>query len=159
MTPEHFRRLCGQFATGVVIITTIDEHGKPCGMTANSFASVSLDPPLISVAIDHAATIFPAMQGSLRFTVNVLTTRQEPLSRRFAAGLDDRFDGVDWLRDNSGQVILEDSLAHICCEKWAEVPAGDHTIFIGQVVAGATNPDGKPLLHVRGAYQHAPRSW
>ncbi|MES1259009.1 MAG: flavin reductase family protein [Gemmatimonadota bacterium] len=159
MTPEHFRRLCGHFATGVTIVTTLDEHGKPCGMTANSFAAVSLDPPLISVTVDHGAAIYPAMRTSALFTINILDAKQQELSRRFAAGLDDRFDGVSWHRNNAGHVILDDTLAHISCEKWAEVPAGDHTIFIGRVVSGASDADGKPLLHYRGAYQNAPRSW
>jgi len=159
MTPEHFRRLCGHFATGVTIITTLDEQGNPCGMTANSFAAVSLDPPLVSVTVDHGATIYPAMRTSALFTINILEAGQQELSRRFAAGLDDRFDGVDWHRNTSAQVILDHTLAHISCEKWAEVPAGDHTIFIGRVVSGAANADGRPLLHYRGAYRNAPRTW
>lgn len=150
--PDDFRRLCGHFATGVTIVTTFDAAGAPCGMTANSFASVSLEPPLISVAVDHTATIYPAMLHALRFAVNVLDAQQEALSRRFADGLDDRFDGVGWQRSADDQVILAATLAHLRCEKWAEVPAGDHTIFIGRVTGGATAEHGRPLLHYRGGY-------
>jgi 3-hydroxy-9,10-secoandrosta-1,3,5(10)-triene-9,17-dione monooxygenase reductase component len=150
--PDDFRRLCGHFATGVTIVTTIDPTGAPCGMTANSFASVSLEPPLISVAVDHTATIYPAMLHVPRFAVNVLDARQELLSRRFAEGLADRFDGVQWERSADDQVILAATLAHLCCNKWAAIPAGDHTIFIGLVTGGATAAHGRPLLHYRGGY-------
>ena len=152
MTPDLFRRLAGRFTTGVTIITTLDADGNPCGMTANSFASVSLNPPLVSVAVDHTATIYPAMRAGSRFAVNILDAQQELLSRRFAEGLDDRFDGVAWQRIND-QVIITGTLAHLCCEKWAEIPAGDHTIFVGQVISGDTNEQGKPLVHYRGGYK------
>ena len=150
--PDNFRRLCGRFATGVAIVTTLDADGRPAGMTANSFASVSLDPPLVSVAIDHAAAIFPAMLAAARFTVNILEAQQEALSRRFAEGLSDRFDGVGWQRSAEAQVVLDGTLAHLRCERWAEVPAGDHTIFIGRVVGGEAADHGRPLLHYRGGY-------
>lgn len=150
--PDNFRRLCGRFATGVTIVTTIDADGFPCGITANSFASVSLDPPLVSVAIDHAATIYPAMRQATRFTVNILEAQQETLSRRFAEGLLDRFDGVGWRRTIDDQVILDGTLAHLCCEKQAEIAAGDHTIFIGRVTGGDAAEHGHPLLHYRGGY-------
>ena len=150
--PDDFRRLCGHFATGVTIVTAFDAAGAPFGMTANSFASVSLEPPLISVAVDHAATIHPAMRHAPRFAVNILDARQEALSRRFADGLADRFDGVAWQRSAEDHVILTATLAHLCCDKWAEVPAGDHTIFIGRVTGGATAEHGRPLLHYRGGY-------
>ena len=153
--PDEFRRLCGHFVTGVTIVTTLDAAGLPCGMTANSFASVSLEPPLISIAVDHAAAIHPAMLGASRFAVNVLEARQEALSRRFAEGLADRFDGVRWTRSADGQVILADTLAHLRCEKWAAVPGGDHTIFIGRVTGGDVAAHGTPLLHYRGVYSAA----
>ncbi len=151
MTPDLFRALCGRFTTGVTIITTLDANDNPCGMTANSFASVSLNPPLISVAVDHAATIYPVMRAGSRFTVNILDAHQESLSRRFAEGLDDRFDGVAWQRVND-QVIISGTLAFLRCDKWAEIPAGDHTIFVGQVMSGETRADGTPLVHYRGTY-------
>lgn len=149
---DNFRRLCGRFATGVAIVTTLDADGLPAGMTANSFASVSLDPPLVSVAIDHAATIFPAIRDATRFAVNILEAQQEALSRRFAEGLPDRFDGVGWQRTADDQVVLDGTLAHLRCEKWQEVPAGDHTIFIGRVIGGEAAEHGRPLLHYRGGY-------
>ncbi len=151
MTPAEFRRLCGHFATGVTILTTRDSAGAPCGMTANSFTAVSLDPPLVSVSVDHAATIHEPMQGARHFTINILEVHQEALSRRFAESLDERFEGVAWHVGEDDQVILDGALAHLSCEKWAEVPAGDHTIFIGRVTRGAAG-DGEPLVHFRGGY-------
>jgi flavin reductase (DIM6/NTAB) family NADH-FMN oxidoreductase RutF len=150
--PDNFRRLAGRFATGVAIVTTLDADGRPAGMTANSFAAVSLEPPLVSVAIDHAATIFPALLAATGFTVNILEAQQEVLSRRFAEGLPARFDGVGWRRAADDAVVLDGTLAHLRCEKWAEVAAGDHTIFIGRVTAGESAEHGKPLLHYRGGY-------
>ena len=150
--PDDFRRLCGRFATGVAIVTTLDQAGEPAGMTATSFASVSLEPPLVSVAIDHAATIFPAMHDARLFAVNILEARQELLSRRFAESLPDRFNGVGWQRTGDGHVVLDGALAHLRCEKWAAIPAGDHTVFIGRVTGGDTAEHGSPLLHYRGGY-------
>lgn len=151
MNADRFRALCGRFTTGVTIVTTLDAGGHPFGMTANSFASVSLDPPLISVAVDHAATLYPAMRAGSRFAVNILDAQQESLSRRFAESLDHRFDGVPWHRTDD-QVILDGTLAYLCCDKWAEVVAGDHTIFIGRVTGGDAAANGTPLVHYRGAY-------
>jgi flavin reductase (DIM6/NTAB) family NADH-FMN oxidoreductase RutF len=155
ISPSQFRLLCGRFATGVTIVTATDADGAPCGMTANSFASVSLEPPLISVAIDHAATIYPALQLATHFAVNILDSQQEALSRRFAEGLPDRFEGVGWHRDADAQVLLDGALAHLCCQKWASFPAGDHTVFIGRLTGGAVAEHGRPLLHYRGGYVDA----
>lgn len=152
VSADTFRLLCSQFATGVTIVSTFDPAGAPCGMTANSFASLSLEPPLVSVAVDHAAQIYPVLLAAPRFAVNVLDARQERLSRRFADGLDDRFDRVAWQRSEDDHVILAATLAHLRCDKWAELPAGDHTIFIGRVTGGAVAEDATPLVHYRGAY-------
>ncbi len=151
-TPTHFRHLCSRFATGVTVVTTFEGDDVPAGMTASSFASVSLDPPLISVAIGVAATIYDAMRAANRFTVNILNAGQEELARRFAAEAPVRFDGVGWKRTDDGFLVLDGALATIHCEKWSEVPAGDHTIVIGKVVGGAAAEHGRPLLYFRGGY-------
>ncbi|HEX3928329.1 MAG TPA: flavin reductase family protein [Gemmatimonadales bacterium] len=150
--PYEFRRLCGRYATGVTIVTVLDAAGQPGGMTASSFTSVSLEPPLILVAVDHTATIYPVLSAVDRFTVNILSAEQEALSRRFANGLADRFDGVGWHANADGHVVLDGALAHLACDRWGTVPAGDHTIFIGQVSSGAAADHGRPLLHYRGGY-------
>ena len=99
----------------------------------------------------YLATIYPVMHAGASFTVNILDSRQESLSRRFAEGLDNRFDGVPWHRTDD-QVILDGTLAHLSCDQWAEIPAGDHTIFVGRVTSGATSANGTPLVHYLGEY-------
>ncbi len=152
MDQYEFRQLCGRFATGVTIVTAVGPDGHPVGMTANSFASVSLDPPLVSVAVDHTASMHAALRETSCFTINILESHQEALSRRFAAGLPDRFEGIGWHRGPDGGVILDGALAHIRCEKWTEVEAGDHTVVIGRVTGGAAAEHGRPLLYYRGGY-------
>ena len=152
MDPFEFRQLCGRFATGVTIVTALDPDGLPVGMTANSFASVSLAPPLISVAVEHTASLHGVLGQVKGFTVNILESHQEALSRRFAAGLPDRFEGIGWHRGPEGGIILDGALAHIRCDIWNAVEAGDHTVVIGRVVGGAAAEHGRPLLYYRGGY-------
>lgn len=150
-----FRQLCGRFATGVVIVTTIGEDGRPTGMTANSFTSVSLDPPLVSVNVDHRADMHRHLAGATRFAVNILESRQEALSRRFAGEHADRFDGIGYRIGEGGLPLLDGALATIECELHTRFEAGDHTIVVGRVVAGATGK-GRPLLYYRGGYYDLP---
>jgi flavin reductase (DIM6/NTAB) family NADH-FMN oxidoreductase RutF len=149
--PPEFRQLLGRFATGVVVITVVDHEGRLHGMTANSLASVSLEPPLVSVCVDRRAELHPVIVVSDRFVVNVLATNQEALSRRFADPHDDRFDGVGYQVSPEGGILLDGALAHIECRVHAMHEAGDHTIVIGRVVAGSAG-DGRPLLYFRGGY-------
>ena len=149
--PSVFRQLCGRFATGVSVITTADARGRPAGMTANSFTSVSLAPPLISVCIDHRADMHAHLLAAPRFIVNILEQHQEALSRRFATDLDDKFSGVGYTRSDGGLPILDGTLAWIECERDTLIEAGDHTIVIGRVVGGGTG-EGLPLLYYRGGY-------
>lgn len=148
----QFRQLCGHFATGVVIITATGPDGSPAGMTANSFASVSLSPPLVSVNVDHGADFHPVMQKADGYVFNILDSHQETLSRRFAANLPHRFDGVGYRLDERGFVLLDGALARILCVPHAQFEAGDHTIFVGRVVGGSVTPGGRPLLYYRGGY-------
>jgi flavin reductase (DIM6/NTAB) family NADH-FMN oxidoreductase RutF len=155
MDEFRFRDLCGRFATGVTIVTTFDADGRPMGMTVNSFASVSLTPPLVSVAIDHAASAFAALRDAGHWTVNILESHQEALSRRFAAVTDDRFEGVGWHRGSQGELLLDGVLAHLHCRRWQALEAGDHTILIGEVLDGDAGESGRPLLYYRGGYGNA----
>lgn len=151
IAPPEFRRLLGHFATGVTIITLVRPDGRPAGMTASSLASVSLEPPLVSVCVGLDAEIHPLLAGADRWTVNVLADDQEALSRRFAEADGNRFDGIGYATTPGGLVLLAGALAHIECEPYAHYPAGDHTLFLGRVVGGATNA-GSPLLYYRGGY-------
>jgi len=147
----QFRQLLGRFATGVVVITLTAPDGRPHGMTANSLASVSLRPPLVSVSIDQHAAMHNLIVQSDQFVINVLAGHQEALSRRFADPYDDRFDGVGYHGGEHGGVLLDGAIAHIECVRHDTLEAGDHTIVIGKVVAGSTG-DGRPLLYYRGGY-------
>lgn len=146
-----FRQLLGRFATGVTVITARDAEGHPHGMTANSLSSVSLEPPLVLLCIDHEASMHGLLVQSAQFAVNILASNQETLSRRFAQEHEERFDGVGYQESPRGHVLLDGALAHIECERVATHEAGDHTILVGRVVAGGTT-DGRPLCYFRGGY-------
>lgn len=146
-----FRQLLGRFATGVTVITTRNPAGEPEGMTASSVASVSLEPPLLLVSVDHQNVMRQALAAASHFIVNVLAADQEALSRRFAELEDNRFDGVRYHTGTLGLPILEGVLAHIECTKHAAVEAGDHTLYLGLVTGGSVT-DGRPLLYYRGGY-------
>jgi flavin reductase (DIM6/NTAB) family NADH-FMN oxidoreductase RutF len=148
--PFQFRQLLGRFATGVTILTLATPEG-PLGMTANSLASVSLQPPLISVCVDREAEMHDVILEAPEFVVNVLASPQEALARRFSDKHEDRFDGVGYHLSPEGLILLDGVLAHIVCQRQATYPAGDHTIVLGRVVGGATS-DGRPLLYYRGGY-------
>jgi flavin reductase (DIM6/NTAB) family NADH-FMN oxidoreductase RutF len=149
--PAQFRQLLGRFATGVTVITVTAPDGRPHGMTANSLASVSLSPPLISVCIDHRAEMHAVITKAELFVVNILAQNQEGLSRRFADPHDDRFDGVGYQLSQDGGVLLDGAIAHLECRRETMYEAGDHTIVIGRVLGGTTS-EGRPLLYFRGGY-------
>lgn len=133
------------------MLTVRDAEGHPVGMTANSLVSVSLQPPLVSVCVDHAAEMHDLLLRTREFVVNVLESGQEELSRRFAVKHEDRFDGVGYHLGPEGQVLIDGALAHIECERYAQYPGGDHTIVVGRVIGGSTR-EGRPLLYYRGGY-------
>lgn len=151
MDPARFRELMGRFATGVTVLTVDGPGHRPLGMTASSLASVSLVPPLVSVCVDHQAALHDRILASPVFVVNILESRQESLSRRFADRHEERFEGVGYHRNPEGLVLLDGALAHLECDHFAHHPGGDHTIIIGRVIGGATG-DGRPLLYYRGGY-------
>jgi len=151
--PSQFRQLLGRFATGVTVVTTRDQAGKPIGMTASSVASVSLDPPLVLVSVARDNDMHPALKAADRFVLNVLASDQEAISRRFADEHPNRFDGIGYRETRQGLPVLEGVLASIECEKHAEAPGGDHTVFFGLVTGGSVSDGGGgPLLYYRGGY-------
>jgi flavin reductase (DIM6/NTAB) family NADH-FMN oxidoreductase RutF len=151
--PARFRELCGRFVTGVTVATALDSSGLPVGMTVNSFTSVSLAPPLVSMSIDHGAELYSLLTTTPRFALNVLQHDQEGLSRRFAEPHPDRFAEVRFEISPRGNPVLTGALAVIECEAHAQFRAGDHTIVIGHVVGGEAHP-GRPLLYYRGGYHN-----
>jgi flavin reductase (DIM6/NTAB) family NADH-FMN oxidoreductase RutF len=155
--PDSFRSVLGRFASGVTVVTTLDAQGRDVGMTVSAFASASLRPPLVSICIDHAASMHGALCAAERFGVNILASEQEALSRRFSAvESTHRFDGLGYERGESGVVLLDDALGHLECLRVAQHEAGDHTLFIG-AVERAVSRDARPLLYYRGGYAQLER--
>lgn len=152
--PRILRDALGCFATGVTIVTTMGEDGEPIGLTANSFTSVSLDPPLILFSLARSSANLAAFEQAGRFAVNVLHIGQQPAGGRFASRGVSRFDGIDWaLRTEGGSPILAGSLASFDCSTHAVHDGGDHVIFIGRVHSAWFEPQRDPLLYFRGKFR------
>jgi 3-hydroxy-9,10-secoandrosta-1,3,5(10)-triene-9,17-dione monooxygenase reductase component len=148
---SDFRTVLGHFATGVTIITAVDD-GEPAGVAANSFTSVSMDPPLVLFCVGRSSTTWPRIEQARRFAVNILGEHQEDLSRLFATKGADRFGQTDWHVGVGGSPVLHDVLAYLDCEFWAEYDGGDHIIVVGRVLdLGVTHHAG-PLVFFRGEY-------
>jgi flavin reductase (DIM6/NTAB) family NADH-FMN oxidoreductase RutF len=132
--PDTFRSVLGRFASGVTVVTTCDDEGRDFGMTVSAFSALSLTPPLILCCIDRAAAMHEILQRTLHFTINILASNQEAVSRRFSdLDAQERFDGVGFSRGRHGAPILDDVLAFIECKVVRCVDAGDHSIFVGEV--------------------------
>jgi len=151
LTPIEFRTALRSFATGVTVVTTRDREGRPSGLTASAFASVSLDPPLVLICVDHAATAHPDLRERGWFAVNILRREQEALSRRFAVSGGDKFGGVSYHEGRTGLPLLDGSLATLECRIVEAHEAGDHTIFIAQVETASVT-EGRPLVYFHGDY-------
>src|SRR5579863_6273393 len=152
--PRILRDALGCFGTGVTIVTTLDKAGEPVGLTANSFTSVSLDPPLLLFSLSKNSASLDTLKEAGRFAVNVLHIGQQPLSNRFAQRGAARFDGVDWaVRSEQGSPILAGALASFDCRTYAVHDGGDHVIFIGEVHHAWFEPHRDPLLYFRGKYR------
>ena len=147
------RDALGCFGTGITVVTTIDESGQPVGLTANSFTSVSLDPPLLLVCLARTAGSLPAFEAAESFGVNVLHIGQQPISARFARRDEDRFAGTPWESWDAGIPILKNSLASFECARHALYDGGDHVILVGRVLRVRFEPRRDPLLFFRGKYR------
>lgn len=154
ITQEEFRKAMGCFATGVTVIT-VDHDGEVRGMTANAFASVSLDPLLVLVCVDHTAQTHARLHAKKRFGVNVLSADQRSISEYYAlpeplqkhAESNARFD-----RTTHGTPVLHGALAYLECRLHTAQDAGDHTIFIAEVEEARVS-EGEPLLYFQGNYR------
>jgi len=148
---RELRNALGSFATGVTIITTRDRQGKLHGMTANSFSSVSLDPPLVLWSSSLYAQSLPAFQEASHFVVNILAFDQIELSNKFAKQSDDKFIDVEHIISESGPPVIVGAAAHFECRNEFRHYGGDHIIFIGHVERFAYT-DRPTLLFCRGKY-------
>lgn len=153
---ETFRSVLGRFASGVTIVTARDDAGEDHGMTVSAFCSLSLQPPLVLLCVDHEASMHDLLLKHPRFGISILSSSQEAYSRRFAADESNRFDGIAYVRGDSGVVLLEDALAHLECAVREHHDAGDHTLFIAEVERAEAR-QGRPLLYYRGGYAQLER--
>jgi flavin reductase (DIM6/NTAB) family NADH-FMN oxidoreductase RutF len=149
--PRDFRNALGTFATGVTIITAMTQDGKPYGLTCNSFASVSLNPPLVLWSLGMFSNGLSIFQNASHFTVNVLGASQQELSNRFAKSSEDKFAGVEWTPGLGKAPVLANCVASFQCRAANRYYGGDHIIFLGAVEAYAYNRQ-EPLLFARGGY-------
>jgi flavin reductase (DIM6/NTAB) family NADH-FMN oxidoreductase RutF len=149
--PRDFRNALGTFATGVTIITAMAADGKPYGVTCNSFASVSLNPPLVLWSLGMFSQGLNTFQNASHFTVNILGESQQELANKFAKSSGEKFAGVDWKPGLGNAPILADSVANFQCRAANRYYGGDHIIFLGAVEAYAYNRK-EPLLFARGGY-------
>lgn len=151
MDPRDLRQALGAFATGITVVTTHGPEG-PVGVTANSFNSVSMDPPLVLWSLSKQSGSLPAFQAHRRWVINVLAETQRELSNQFARRGPDKFAGVDAVADDAGP-ILTGTLATFVCDTEHEYDGGDHIILVGRVTRFERSPAGPPLLYFRGGYR------
>jgi flavin reductase (DIM6/NTAB) family NADH-FMN oxidoreductase RutF len=151
ISAPELRKALGSFVTGVTVVTTVDASGEKRGFTANSFTSVSLDPPLILVCIAKGTSSFSAFAVAKTFAVNILAEEQKATSSAFASRGLDKFAGISWRLGSAGAPILDAVAAWIECELHQQVDAGDHLILIGRIV-DLGHSDRTPLGFVAGNY-------
>jgi flavin reductase (DIM6/NTAB) family NADH-FMN oxidoreductase RutF len=151
ITSSKYRQVLGHFPTGVTVITAIND-GVPAGMAVGSFASVSLDPPLVAFFAGNSSSSWPRIEAAGAFCVNILAEDQEGICRRFSSKDEDKFAGLGWKPAGSGAPLLDGVLAWIDCDIEAVSPAGDHVFVLGRVRELEVGHDGAPLLFFRGGY-------
>jgi flavin reductase (DIM6/NTAB) family NADH-FMN oxidoreductase RutF len=149
---QHFRSALGMFATGVTIITARDPAGLLVGLTANSFNSVSLDPPLVLWSLSRKAGSLPVFARGSHYAINILAAEQMPLAQRFATRDIDRFAGVAWREGAGGAPVLEGAAAVFECANRSQYEEGDHVIFVGEVESCSARAGATPLIFHGGRY-------
>lgn len=152
LDPRALRHTLGRFATGVTVITTTGEVGEPIGITANSFSSLSLEPPLILWSLGLQSPNLGAFAEGRHFAVNILGAQQEALAMQFARPADDKFASVEVSTNAEGIPLLADSLAQLECRVEFTRLAGDHLLIVGRVLRFASEA-GEPLLFYQGGFQ------
>jgi flavin reductase (DIM6/NTAB) family NADH-FMN oxidoreductase RutF len=146
------RKIMGRFASGVTVVTTAGKAGMG-GLTANAVASLSLDPPLVLVAVDKKAGSYPEIKGNGCYAVNILASDQEEISKRFATPGPKDFSGLKWKAMATGAPVFDGTLGFVDCRLVEVLPGGDHDIFVGEIVAGDASDEGQPLLYYSGKYR------
>ncbi|WP_422010563.1 flavin reductase family protein [Roseateles sp.] len=152
MDSQQFRAALGMFATGVTIITVRDADGSLVGLTANSFNSVSLDPPLVLWSLARRAGSMPVFARGTHYAVNILAADQVLLAQRFATRDIDRFAGVPWREGAGGAPVLDGAVASFECANRSQYEEGDHVIFVGEVERCTARAGAQPLIFHGGRY-------
>ena len=148
----HFRKALGQFATGVTVITTRLADGSFRGLTASSFNSVSLAPPLVLWSLSQQAGSMPTIRSGSHYAINILAADQKELAQRFATRDIDRFAGVAWREGAGGAPVLDGAVATFECANRSQYEEGDHVIFVGEVEACSRAEHAQPLIFHGGRY-------
>lgn len=146
-----FKLAMSHFASGVTVVTT-EHEGKQYGLTVASFASLSLHPPLVLVCVEQSVKSHDAIAASGKFGVSILGRDQAGISGRFASKIDDKFAGVELAEGALGVPLIDGAICALSCRLHAQLPGGDHTIFVGEVV-GVKTAEGVPLVYYRSAYR------
>ncbi len=149
---RELRNALGRFATGVCLITTVSED-RPLALTANSFSSVSLDPPLVLWSLQNNSDVYDVFAGPTHFAVNVLAREQESMSNQYAKKGSHTIDAAHFRPGRYGAPIIRDALVSFECELEATHPGGDHLIIVGRVLDMIQRPTGDPLLFYCGGYR------
>ena len=147
-----FRAALGMFATGVTIVTARGADGEPVGLTANSFNSVSLEPPLVLWSLARSAGSMPAFERGSHYAINILAADQHALAERFASKASDRFKGLAFREGAGGSPILEGAAAVFECFNRSRYEEGDHVIFVGEVERCEQRSGASPLIFHGGHY-------
>lgn len=147
----QFKAAMSHFASGVTVVTT-EHEGRPYGLTVASFASLSLHPPLVLVCIEKSVKSHDAIAGAGRFGVSILSQSQQDVSGRFASKVEDKFAGMNMRTGELGVPLVEGAICTLECRVQSQLPGGDHTIFVGEVVEARTG-EGAPLVYYRSGYR------
>ncbi len=147
----QFKLAMSHFASGVTVVTT-EHEGRSYGLTVASFASLSLHPPLVLICIEKSVKSHEALAASKRFGVSILASEQGEISNRFASKLDDKFAGIAITRGELDVPLIKGALCTIECSVREQLPGGDHSIFVGEVVSAHVR-EGAPLVYFRSSYR------
>ncbi|MFE5838680.1 flavin reductase family protein [Arthrobacter sp. NPDC056493] len=151
LSPRRIRNVLGHFATGLTVITAATENG-PAGFTCQSFASLSLEPALVTFSPARTSSTWPLLRAAGRFTINILPADHQHLAAQFARSGADKFAGVDHSPSPLGNPVLDGALAWVDCELHQEYDGGDHTIVVAAVHALSARSEVDPLLFFKGDY-------
>ncbi|MGP9689439.1 flavin reductase [Psychrobacter sp. AOP22-C1-C5] len=151
LDPKTLRKAFGSYMTGVTVITAISSDGTPVGFTANSFTSVSLEPPLLLVCPAKSLSSFDVFANCDSFVVNILSEEQQAISNIFAGSKEDRFSQIEWHKDEQGNPVIDGALTYFSCKTDRNLDAGDHHLLVGEVLDFATR-EGRGLGYASGGY-------